>query len=80
LSAIAQRATASAEACKAKAEGGSNTHQLLFMASMGFAKRSTHPTHYVRSSAEVKNLVPSKNRFGRVNMEMNVAPFGACAT
>src|SRR5258706_12619467 len=30
--------------------------------------------------AEVKNFVPSKKRFGRLNMEMNVAPLGACAT
>src|SRR5882724_10003367 len=54
--------------------------QWLFMASMGFAKSSTHPANYMRSSADVKNLVPSKKRFGRLNTEMNVAPLGACAT
>src|SRR3984893_9001569 len=35
---------------------------------------------YLPSSADVKNFVPSKNRFGRLNTEMNVAPSGACAT
>src|ERR1700728_1266813 len=38
--------------------------------------RQRHP----RPSAEVKNFVPSKKRFGRLNTEMNVAPWGACAT
>src|SRR6266481_8351351 len=37
-------ATASAEA--SKSEGGSDTHQLLFVALMGFAKGSTHPTYF----------------------------------
>ena len=36
--------------------------------------------HYLQSHPAVKNFVPSKNRFGRLNTEMNVAPFGACAT
>src|SRR5450755_2189973 len=35
---------------------------------------------YLRSSVEVKNFVPSKKRFGRLNTEMNVVPLGACAT
>ena len=35
---------------------------------------------YLPSSAEVKNLVPSKKRFGRLNTARNVAPLGACAT
>src|ERR1700724_528522 len=38
------------------------------------------PPRYLRPSAEVKNLLPSKKRFGRLNTEMNVAPLGACAT
>ncbi len=41
-----QRATASAEARRAKEEGGSDTHQLLLMALMGFAKGLAHPTCY----------------------------------
>src|SRR6267154_980535 len=41
---------------------------------------STHPANYIGASADVKNLVPSKKRFGRLNTEMNVAPLGACAT
>src|SRR6202790_64133 len=53
----------------------SDTHQLLLVSQ----KSSTH-TNYMRSSADVKNLVPSKKRFGRLNTEMNVAPLGACAT
>src|SRR5216683_6437252 len=41
---------------------------------------ATHPANYIGSSADVKNLVPSKKRFGRLNTEMNIAPLGACAT
>src|SRR5882724_9965772 len=37
---------------------------------------STHPTNY----SAVKNFVPSKKRFGRLNTEMNIAPSGAWAT
>src|SRR5882724_1721926 len=46
----------------------------------GFRKELNPPANYMRSSADVKNLVPSKKRFGRLNTEMNVAPLGACAT
>src|ERR1700674_5349805 len=38
------------------------------------------PRQCYPSSAEVKNFVPSKKRFGRLKTEMNVAPLGACAT
>src|SRR5580704_9787795 len=37
--------------------------------------RQRHPR-----SSEVKNFVPSKKRFGRLNTERNIAPLGACAT
>jgi hypothetical protein len=39
-----QGATASAEARRAKEEGGSDTHRLLFVSLMGFAKGFAHPT------------------------------------
>src|SRR6266851_1502448 len=56
----------------------SDTHQLPSVASMGFAKE-LNPSYELRSPAAVKNFVPSKKRFGRLNTEMNVAPSGACA-
>src|SRR6266446_4528577 len=39
-----QRATASAEARRAKGEGGSDTHHVLKRRMMAFARGSTHPT------------------------------------
>jgi hypothetical protein len=42
---------------------------IAVVALLGFAKGSTHPASYLFSSAEVKNLVPSKKRFGRLNTE-----------
>src|SRR6266478_2068688 len=55
-------------------------HQVRLASCRMPSNHATHPANYIRSSAEVKNLVPSKKRFGRLNTEMNVAPLGACAT
>ena len=46
----------------------------------GDSSRGRMPGASPRYSADVKNFVPSKNRFGRLNTEMKVAPFGAWAT
>jgi hypothetical protein len=54
--------------------------KLLRMRSEIYVETDQTDFSYLRSSADVKNFVPSKKRFGRLNTEMNVAPSGACAT
>src|SRR6202140_2211778 len=55
-----------------------DTHQSLL--TYRWVSQELNPSYELRSEPAVKNLVPSKNRFGRLNTERNTAPLGACAT